>query len=374
MSTTARKADFHLPEHTYLLNHSVGRPLCSSLTAFTDSFIAPWRDSGQEPWQAWLKIIGQFQSALGQLFNAPADQFCPQVNLSGAVAKLLPAIAQLQKPACVVLMSEIDFPSMGFAVSKALPHCELRFIPADADVTELATWSNALTEDVDLVFISHAYSNTGQQAPVQDIVALAQSHQVMSIVDVAQSAGIIPLDLALIQPDFLVGSSVKWLCGGPGAAYLWINPNRLADCTPRDVGWFSHENPFEFDIHQFRQHPTSLRFWGGTPSIAPYAFAAHSIAYFNEIGVAALRQHNQQLLDLASQQLQSARVSPAVSDHRSGTLILDFGSRQSEVLAALQQANISVDARNLGMRVSPHIYNDSADMQRLVDVVTRALS
>lgn len=185
----------------------------------------------------------------------------------------------------------------------------------------------------------------------------------------AQSAGILPLDLAKLQPDFMIGSSVKWLCSGPGAAYLWVNPAILPECQPQDVGWFSHENPFEFDIHDFRYHPTALRFWGGTPSIVPYAIAAHSIQYFANIGSQAMREHNLQLMALVVQALDNELVSPRAIDKRSGTLILQFGERQAPIMAALAEANISVDARSLGIRVSPHIYNDEADILRLLEVI-----
>ncbi|WP_244623599.1 aminotransferase class V-fold PLP-dependent enzyme [Shewanella salipaludis] len=364
------KQDFHLVEATYLLNHSVGRPLKSTQEALQRSFFAPWQESGREPWGAWLGIIDDFRNALARLFNGRRDDFCPQVNLSSALTKLVMSLERLQGEHCVVLMSEIDFPSMGFALKKALAAgCELRFIPKALDITDANVWDAHLGADVDLVFISHAYSNTGQQAPLAEIVPLAKSRGCLTLIDVAQSAGIVPLDLGALAPDFMIGSSVKWLCSGPGAAYLWVNPGRLDECRPRDVGWFSHENPFEFDIHGFRYHPSALRFWGGTPSILPYAIAANAIGYFAELGSPSLRAHNQALIDLVAAELDEEFVSPRESARRSGTLILDLGERQDKLLQALQQANISVDARSQGIRVSPHIYNDEADMRALLRVI-----
>lgn len=369
------KDDFVLADSTYLLNHSVGRPLKSSESAFKESFMSPWQASGVEPWAQWLTIITEFQRSLGLLFNAPSDEFCPQINLSSALSKTVMSLEALRKKKVVVLMSEIDFPSMGYALKKSLPECaELRFIDKHLDITNEEVWQQHLTADIDLVFVSKAYSNTGQLAPVDAIIEQARSLDIISILDIAQSAGVIPLDLQVTKPDFMLGSSVKWLCGGPGAAYLWVNPEIIEHCEPLDVGWFSHENPFEFDIHEFRYHPSALRFWGGTPSIAPYAFACHSINYFASVGSDAVRKHNQELISILINHLETAVVSPVDPNKRSGTVILNFGQYQATVKAALVEAKISVDERINGIRVSPHLYNNKDDIIRLIKAIQKALN
>lgn len=367
------KNDFILSNTNYLLNHSVGRPLITAQSAFQDAFLDPWQNSGREPWGAWLTIIDDFRNALGKMFNAPMTEFCPQVNLSSALTKVLMSLEKLQKKSVVILLSESDFPSMGFAFKKTLlEHCELRFIAKECDITDIDVWQSHLSEDVDLAFISHAYSNTGEQAPLDDILSRCQNLNILTILDIAQSAGILPLDLQKQRPDFMLGSSVKWLCGGPGAAYLWVNPKRLEECKPKDVGWFSHENPFEFDIHHFDYHNSALKFWGGTPSITPFAIATHSIEYFSDIGALTSREHNQKLIDLVAKEFDSEFVSPKDQSKRSGTLILDFKDRQESILLALHNNNISVDSRSLGIRISPHIYNDENDIDQLISTIKNA--
>ncbi|TLU67209.1 aminotransferase class V-fold PLP-dependent enzyme [Thalassotalea litorea] len=363
------KQDFHLPQGTYLLNHSVGRPLKSLQQGFEDSFLVPWQQGDTEPWGQWLGIIDDFVNQLAGLLNSNASQFCPQVNLSSALTKLLQSLPQLRKQGVVILMAEQDFPSMGFAVQKCLPEANIRFIPKDHDITDANVWSQYLNADTDLVFVSHAYSNTGQLAPISDVIALAKKVNALSVLDIAQSAGVIPLDLQALQPDFMIGSSVKWLCSGPGAAYLWIKEAHIEQCEPIDVGWFSHENPFEFDIHHFKYHPSAMRFWGGTPSIAPYAIAAHTLKYFNQVTSDKLREHNQNMLNHLWQHLADYIRSPEHSALRSGTAILHFADKQQAVLDKLAAQKIAVDSRALGMRVSPHIYNDKADIEHFIDTI-----
>lgn len=373
LPTKDYKVDFCLPaKGCYLLNHSVGRPLKSAQQAFSDDFFSPWQNQSTEPWQQWLSSIEKFQASLGQLFNHAPENFCPQANLSSALTKLVMSHSRLNKPSAKLLMSEQDFPSMGFALRHALPECEIRFIPKELDITCIEVWCSYLTEDTDLVFISQVYSNSGQQAPVKHLVEKTKQLGILSLVDVAQSAGIIPLDLSAIEPDFMIGSSVKWLCSGPGAAYLWVDPKHLTDCKPKDVGWFSHDNPFEFDIHNFRFHQGALRFWGGTPSVAPFILAAHSIHYANQLPTGLARQHNLALLGLLDKAFGEQLVSPTEANKCSGTAILQFGDAQASVMNALKSADIGVDARSIGIRVSPHIYNDENDIAHLVDVVNTA--
>lgn len=358
------KSMFCLPsDGVYLLSHSVGRPLKTLQPVVQEQFFEPWSDGVREPWQVWLNGVNAFTNALARLFNSNASLFCPQVNLSSGLTKFLQAWPKRDKP-LQILMSEADFPSMGFVMQQARDDVTLTFIDKNLDVSDANVWNTYLTADYDFVFVSHVYSNTGQQAPIADISQRAKSLGVKVILDVAQSAGILPVDLNAISVDVVIGSSVKWLCSGPGAAYLWISPEILARCAPKDVGWFSHANPFEFDIHHFQYHDTALRFWGGTPSVFPYLCAAHSIEQVLNLGVARVREHNWRLLE-SLQALFGERIkSPLDPARASGTAILSFADATDKALLALTEHGIAVDRRAYGLRVSPHIYNDEEDIER----------
>ncbi|MGS0728862.1 aminotransferase class V-fold PLP-dependent enzyme, partial [Shewanella sp. 0m-11] len=91
------KDDFSLAPGSYLLNHSVGRPLKDAEQAFSKQFFAPWQTSGKEPWHDWLQVIEQFSQGLAKLFNARVEEFCPQVNLSSALTKLVMSLERLNQ-------------------------------------------------------------------------------------------------------------------------------------------------------------------------------------------------------------------------------------------------------------------------------------
>jgi selenocysteine lyase/cysteine desulfurase len=354
----------------YLLNHSVGRPPVTTRDAWAGDFLDPWENAGEEVWPRWIGAIEGFRDALARLLGGVAADYCPQTNLSSALTKIISGLPQSAQRR-TILYSEQDFPSMGFVLQQAARlGYRLRALPEGIDTLDASTWDENLSAEVCLVLITHVHSNTGRQVPVAEICAMARSRGIRSIVDIAQSVGVLPIDLAAWQADFVIGSCVKWLCGGPGAGFLWVDPERLPDCEPTDVGWFSHENPFEFDINDFRYAGDALRFWGGTPSVQPYVTARNSIDVLHGIGIETVRAHNlaltRRIIDAVDE---NALVSPAATHQRGGTVVLNFPDRQQEALCTrLRQARVSFDARPTGIRLSPHIYNDDDEITAVLEL------
>ncbi len=354
-------------EGIYMLSHSVGLPLVGAEQAAASAFWQPWQRGDADIWNHWLGAISSFREQLAMLMNTEMANICPQSSLSSAVSKIVFSLpVRPQRP--VILLSEEDFPSIAFALQKtASLGYQLKFIATDTDTSDLAQWDRQMTADVGMVLVTHVQSNNGRQLPVQQITELARQKGALSLVDVAQSAGIIPIDLQQWQADFVVGSSVKWIGGGPGAAFLWVDPEILEQCQPDNVGWFSHENPFEFDIHHFRYAPDALRFWGGTPSVYPYAVAASSLVQINALGVDKIRQNNIALSDKIIQTIPaSALISPRPECQRGGTLIVDFGQHQQQIISRLKASQVHFDTRAKGIRLSPHSCNSQEQIETLI--------
>lgn len=356
---------FHVPSGTYLLSHSVGLQPIGAREQAADAHFGVWADDPEHAWDNWLGAIDGFRDALATLLHHHPDSFCPQQNVTSGLSKILHSLPRRAGRTKIVL-TEGAFPSLGFAIDRS--GYDVEFIDGDADPTDPATWRAYLADDVAIVLITHVHSNTGELIPVQSIVEMANQSQIISIVDIAQSVGVIPVDLAAWNASFVLGSCVKWLCGGPGAGFLWARPDIIQQCAPVDTGWFSHADPFEFDIHHFVDAPDALRFWGGTPSVLPATVAQQSIALLTEIGIETVRRHNLDLVDRIIAALPSAMIaSPTDADRRSGTIIVTAGSGTEAIATRLAGARISVDRRAEGLRISPHIYNTAADVDALLD-------
>jgi len=358
---------FALGEGIYLLNHSVGRPPRSAEAAAKAGFFEPWQTGTGEPWDAWFAEVDRFRSAVGALLNSPADNVCPQANLSSALTKIVHSLRR-RIGRDTIVYTEADFPSMGFVLAMAgRAGFRLRCIPDTADFGSLECWESTLDDDCCLALVTHVHSNTSRQVPVADICRLAREREVMTVVDVAQSAGIVPVDAVAWDADFIVGSCVKFLCGGPGAGFLWVSDRVLHECRPTDVGWFSHADPFEFDIHEFRYAESALRFWGGTPAVLPYSVAANSLETMIDIGIERIRAHSLELTQtIVNSVPRKCLFTPARPASRGGTVVLDFGEQQSAAARALTEAGVHFDVRRTGMRLSPHVYTSREEIETVI--------
>ncbi|ADZ92722.1 aminotransferase class V-fold PLP-dependent enzyme [Marinomonas mediterranea] len=361
--------EFTQKDGIYLLNHSVGLMPASTRQAAESQFFANWEHGTPDPWATWFPMFEQFTTRLATLFNTESRMFCPQQNVSSGLSKLLSAFpdASNNEGRNVILLTENDFPSIGFVMQQAQQMgYQIEYIKDAEDVLDVTVWEEHLTENVFTALITHGHYNSGRLVPVTEIVQAARKSGVMSIVDIAQTAGVIPIDFSEWQADVVVGSCVKWLCGGPGAGYLWVNDSVLSMLNPFDVGWFSHENPFEFDIHNFKYADSALRFWGGTPSVIPYVIAANSIDLMHSIGIKNVRAHNVKLADKIIDAIpESWLVSPKDDQVRTGTLVINPPNRDA-VEEKLKAINVHYDLRKRGFRLSPHIYNTHEQIDKVI--------
>jgi len=343
----------------YVLTHSVGCLPRAAHGALEAGYLAPWAERGGNAWPAWLERIDDFRAALARLFGGAAADYCPQPNLSSGLAKVLSALPPDPRRR-VLLAAEESFPSLGFVLDRASRRgWRARFTPHRPDDPD--AWAAALTDDVRAVLVTHVHSNSGRVAPVAAIAKLCAARDILCIVDVAQSAGILPLRFPAIGADVALGSCVKWLCGGPGAGFLWIRPGLVATLEPDDVGWFSHADPFEMDIHSFRYAPDARRFWGGTPSVASYVVAAASLRVIADLGVESILAHNRRLIDAFAGALPAAWRARLPAWPTGGTLCIPLGERLPEITAALQKAGVQFDCRGDVVRISFHACNTIDD-------------
>ncbi len=329
-------------------------------------FFSPWRQKGGEAWSDWMPVLDGFHDSLARLLNVPAKTLCAQGNVSSALSKIIFSIAPPQtRP--VILLSEQDFPTTGFVLAQARKAgWQLRFLPKSADLSDLHIWQHAMKDDVGLVFVTHITSNFGARAPLGAICAAARAKGIISILDLAQSVGGLAIDLGKIAPDFAIGSSLKYLCGGPGAGWLYVDEARIGECQPLDVGWFSHENPFAFDIHDFRYAPDAKRFLGGTPSIAPLIVARGGIDLIHEIGIGAIEDHNQTLLQKLIEALPEKVLASETRPGHRGNHILVKSPDPEKYQQALAAKGIKGDIREGALRFSVHLYTSKADIAALL--------
>lgn len=356
------RVHFDVPDR-YFVSHSVGCLPRTVRDALQQSYLGPWKTGTN--WSEWMPMVEQFRAGIASFLGVSAAAICPQINISSGLTKIIHALPRDPQRNVIVLTRQ-DFPTIGFVMTLAeRAGYKVQFI--DGDPTDLVNWKAAINENTAFVHVTHALSDSSHLLPVADVCALTKRAGAISIVDIAQSLCAVATPVTQWDPDFVLGTGVKFLCAGPGACFLYAKPTRWAECEPVDVGWFSHENPFEMDIMSFRYANDAMRFFGGTPSPAPLICANAAITLWQTLdrtqAQAKIQSHLNHLMEAVPTHW---RVSPTDPTQRGATFVVK--PDRSEALAqSLTDHGILHDQRKTGFRFSVHAYTPDRDVEILAD-------
>jgi len=274
-----------------------------------------------------------------------------------------------------VVMTDLEFPSNSYLFEGFRRYgAEVVHLKSpDTMQTDLQALLDAIDDRTALVPLSYVLFKS---AYIQDAAAVIEkAHRVGAqvILDVYQAAGTVPLAIAKLGADFAVGGSVKWLCGGPGAGYLYVRPDLANTLEPGIVGWAAHAHPFEFAPGAIDYADAPERFQSGTPNVPSLYSARAGYEIVREIGVPAIREKSLRLTRRLMDRAKEAgfRINtPDLEARRGGSVIIDVPNGQA-VADELIRREVIVDYRpGAGIRMAPHFYNSSEEIEHAMDVLT----
>jgi kynureninase len=373
------RSEFPILERTtYLISNSLGampRGVEDALHHYTET----WNTRGVRSWEEeWWMLAAEVGDEIGALFNAPAGSVACLQNVTSCqatVASCFDFTGRRNK----VVYSDLNFPSvMYFWEAQRRRGARIEMVPNDDTIhVNTERLLDAIDEETLLVPISHVIFRS---AFIQDVEAIVEkAHRVGAYVllDSFQATGTIPFDVQRLNVDFCTGGVLKWLCGGPGTAYLYVRPDLAKTLEPTFTGWFGHENPFGFEIGPTRYSPTIYRFSQGTSNIPALTVARPGLKIIREAGIENIRKRSKcqtaLLMDMASQR--GWRVNtPMNPERRAGTVSIDMPNAQ-QVCTELLKREILVDYRpKAGVRFSPHFYNTDEEITSAIAAVEEILS
>jgi kynureninase len=372
------RAEFPILERTtYLVSHSLGAMPRGAARAL-EEYAAQWATRGVRAWaEGWWDMPRTVGDEVGRLIGAPAGSVVMHQNVSVCQAVVLSCF-DLGGPRNKVVYEELNFPSVMYVhEAHAALGARVVTVPSDDGVTvSTERFLEAIDEETLLVPLSHVIFKSGA---VQDVAAITRrAHEVGAYVlaDLYQSAGTVPVDVTAWDVDFATGGSVKWLCGGPGAGYLYVAPRLHGRLRPRVTGWMAHKRPFAFEAGPVDYTEDASRFLHGTPAV-PALFAARAgYAAVGAVGVEAIRAKSmaqvQALIDGAREAGLVPRA-PARAEERGGMVVLEVPHGEA-VTRELLRREILVDFRpGAGIRVSPHFYTRDDEVERVVAEIREIL-
>jgi kynureninase len=298
-----------------------------------------------------------------------------QPSTTLATAVLLSAL-HLDPARLKVVTTDLHFPSILYLLER---WCGERGATLEIARRRPGQWGVALDrllETIDdttaVVALSHVEFAS---AWVHDARALARRCRetgAFLVLDVFQSAGVLPLALRDWGVDAAVGGCLKWLCGGPGNCFLYVDPDRAATLEPATTGWVAHPAPFAFEPPPIRWRPGAGRFANGTPQVPALYAARAGLDILAEIGVERVREKSVSMTGrlLAEARRRGYECSCAEDPVlRGGTVAVDVPEGE-RVARELLRRDIVIDYRpGFGIRIAPHFYNTWEECERCLDTM-----
>jgi kynureninase len=372
-SLLAWRAEFPiLSTCTYLISNSLGA-MPARARARLAEYADDWAVKGVLAWEKWLPLVSRCGDLVGALINAPAGQTIMQPNVSIAESILISCL-DFSGRRNKIVYSDLEFPTIHYNWQAQVNRGARIEIVKSADGVTVDTQSlvDAIDETTLAVPISHIIFRSSYITDVRPIVEKAHRVGAMVFLDVYQSIGSVPIDVQALGVDALVGGALKWLCGGPGVAFLYVRPDLYKALEPRLVGWFSHKRPFDFDMSGLELADNAWRYAGGTPNPAALYAGLSGLEIINEVGVESIRQRSIELTSLAVRQAQEMGLhvnSPLDPKTRGGHVTVDFPKSQAASEELIRRGFI-VDYRpNAGVRIAPHFYNTSEEVSAVFEEI-----
>jgi kynureninase len=367
-----------LDRSTYLISNSLGampKGVYDGLRNYADS----WATRGVRAWEeGWWEMAVGVGDKIAPLIGARAGEISLHQNVTLAQA-VISSCFDFRGPRNKIVMFDLEFPSVQyFYHEQARKGARVEIVPsADHIRMDLDKFLAAIDETTLLVPISLVLFRSSFIVNARAIIERAHKVGAHVILDVFQGTGTIPIDVRALNVDFAVGGVLKWLCGGPGVAYLFVREDLRRKLKPALTGWLAHRRPFNFEIGPVDKRDDSFGFLNGTPHIPALYACQPGLEILNEVGIAAIREKSmrvtQRLFDAAKSH--GWRVNtPENPQERAGTVSVACPHAEA-VSRELLAGEILIDYRpKAGIRLSPHFYNSEAECDFAVSQIAEILA
>lgn len=370
-----------LDRTTYLISNSLGampRRVYQSLQSYADS----WAHRGVRAWEEnWWQLGMEVGDQIAPLIGAGPGEISPHQNVTITQA-IISSCIDYRGPRNKIVMVDLEFPSIQYFYNEqARFGARVQTVASNDPVRfDLEAFLAAIDETTLLVPISQVLFRSSYIVDANAIVERAHRVGAHVVLDLFQATGAIPVDVRALGVDFAVGGVLKWLCGGPGVAYLYVREDLRTKLRPALTGWLAHRQPFAFEPGAIDPTEDSYRYLNGTPHIPALYACRPGLEIVNQVGVAKIREKSLRMTTrlIAGAKSRGWRVNtPENPAERAGTVSVEC-QHAPEVCRELLARDILVDYRpRAGVRLSPHFYNREeecdfalAQMEEILD--TRA--
>jgi len=359
----------------HLLSHSLGpvpRAVRESMIAYYDA----WEHhTSEDAWATnWWTLSRRVGDRVARILGGAPGSVQIQPNASIAMATVASCFDFNSGSRNKVVTTALDFPSMEyFWDAQRQLGAKIEVVPSTDGVSvPLERILEAIDSETSLVALSHTSYRSSYRVDARAIVERAHGKGALVLLDVYQSAGVLQLNAADWNVDFLIGGTIKWLCGGPSCGYLYVRPDLQRDLRPRLTGWVAHDSPFEFAPAPLRYAKSVRRFAQGTPSIPALYSAIPGLEMIEAVGIneiAAESQRRTESMIEFGRERGWAINTPLEKSQRGGSVMIGVDDAQ-HTAERLAEKRVFVDWRpGAGLRVSPHFFNTDEELDEALNIL-----
>jgi len=370
-----------LQSSTYLNSNALGAMPKAAARALAE-YAETWATRGVRAWaEGWWDLSVTVGDEIAPLIGAAPRTVTMLPNATVASAVLLSSF-DYRGPRRRIVILDGEFPSVRY-VYQALASrlgAEVVTVPSprgDGLAADESRIVSSIDDRTAIVAISHVLYKSAFVVDVAPIAKKCRQVGALLVLDAYESVGTMPVSVDTLGVDVLVGGVLKWLCGGAGAAFLYVRPERRKSLTPALTGWLAHAAPFAFEPPPIRHRDDAFRFLLGTPAIPALYAAREGPRIVREAGPAAIREKSLRqtalVAELARRRGFRSAAAPEPS-RRGGTVAVEVPNGL-EVSRELNARDVVVDFRpGVGIRLSPHFYTEDAEIDHAFQAIDEILA
>jgi selenocysteine lyase/cysteine desulfurase len=356
------------------MNNCSQAPQTEWTRAAAERYLASWNESGMD-WDAWVGEVQLAREEFARLINASPDEiavFSSVSEATSAVASTFDFSGQRRN----VVVTEAEFPTIGHVwLAQECRGASVSWVPVRDGAVPIEEYDSLVDDRTVLVSATHGYFLNGSMQDIASLAARAHAQGALLYVDGYQTIGTVPVDVRAADIDFLAAGNLKFLMGVPGIAFLYVRRELIGALCPTVTGWFGRANPFLFDVKTLDWSASAARLDAGTPPVINAYIARAGMQMINTVGVPSIRSW----LTVLGQRLIDGGIARGLTVHgttdmRRRTATTAFVVDDSHAVeAAMRARGILPSARGPVIRLSPHFYSTTGDVDTALDVLASVI-
>lgn len=355
---------------TYINSCSQGA-LSHQVRASMDHYMDGMEAIGSD-WNEWVSTQEEVRDHLAAIFHTSRENVALTTSASASINSLMSAF-DFQQGKKRIVTTSLEFPTMGQILhAQERKGAEVIHVAADENnILDLKKFDEAIDDRTALVAVTHVCYRNGAMNDIESIITLAHNKGVPVLVDAYQSGGSKEINFDQLGADFLVGGVLKYMLSMPGLGFILVN--KKSSLVPTDTGWFAARDIFAMKIDSYDPSPDARRFETGTPPIPSLYAAKAGLAFLRDVGVAESFKHSLNL----HQQLREGvlalggKLATPADDLHHGAMLGIKSTDDHALVDRLAEEKVIVSCRDGNLRVSPHFYNNSEDIDRCLAALAK---